>query len=133
MYCQKCGTENIEEAKFCKDCGYKIITEPIRTLNAETTFRKLNTVKSSTPNKKKSTKTTFLIILKNVLAFIATIIFMGSVVFWLDYLFESRTEAEHNRVNELAIVVVILDVFCFFIVILWASLEAYLDNTPKKL
>ncbi len=25
MYCQRCGTENPEEAKFCKDCGISLV------------------------------------------------------------------------------------------------------------
>ncbi len=28
MYCQKCGAENPEEAKFCRDCGLKIVVDP---------------------------------------------------------------------------------------------------------
>lgn len=29
MYCQNCGTENIEEAKFCRDCGFLFQQENI--------------------------------------------------------------------------------------------------------
>ncbi len=31
MYCQNCGEENVDEAKFCKDCGGSITPESLGT------------------------------------------------------------------------------------------------------
>jgi hypothetical protein len=30
MYCSKCGTENQEEARFCKDCGFHLIVAQVQ-------------------------------------------------------------------------------------------------------
>jgi ribosomal protein L40E len=31
MYCQKCGTENLDDARFCKDCGARIMDKEFVT------------------------------------------------------------------------------------------------------
>jgi len=28
MYCPKCGTENLDNARFCKKCGYEFESDP---------------------------------------------------------------------------------------------------------
>ena len=98
MFCEKCGTKNLKNAKFCEKCGHKIIKD-----NKKETNESLEKIKNKIESLSKKTKIIMSMVIFIVIISIVVlgILLSNPVKKVNDYLTQYYTKYENERIEEL--------------------------------